>query len=61
MAESKVKISIEAILQKEISEVVQKIHDDHGLVVHSVSFEWVHFIAAKSKIISCTTESTLRL
>ena len=60
MASSEItlKVNVEGLLQKELTRIVSKINDDHGIMLENISFEWVKMSNGRGNIISCKTEST---
>ena len=42
MAKMETEISVEAVIHKQLMEALQKISDDHGIVVNDIKAEWEH-------------------
>ena len=53
-----VQVNIEAVMQKELIKVINKVHVDHGLMINAIDFDWITTIDGKAQITSCNTTST---
>jgi len=60
MAKVEIEISVEAVFQKAIIEVVEKIQKDHGVIIESLRFDWIETTDGSAKVISCETGSKYR-
>ena len=55
-----IECSIEAVVQKELMKVAEKIYKDHGLIISDISFEWLIRIGDESTLLGCETRSSSR-
>jgi hypothetical protein len=53
-----IKVSVESILQKEIIDVVEKIHRDHGLKIDAIEFTWANCVGGESSVVKVETVSS---
>jgi hypothetical protein len=60
VGEITIEVSVEAVFQKAIIEVVQKIQQDHGVIIESLRFDWIEAVDGSAKVISCETGSKYR-
>ena len=52
-----VQVNVEGLLQKELTKVINKIYEDHDVMIESIDFEWIKMASGLGKIASCKTRS----
>lgn len=49
----KVSINVNALLQKELARVIQKIYDEYGIMVTEINVDWVRMQEGTRRITYC--------
>ncbi len=52
-----VRVNVEGLLQKELVKVVEKMHEDHGVMVENIDLNWVKMEDGKGKLTDCRVRS----
>lgn len=60
LEELTVQINVEGLLQKELIKVVEKMNEDHGVVIEDIKFSWVQVLDMGSKVTQCQVRSSYR-
>lgn len=58
LEELTIQLNIEGALQKELIKVVEKIRDDHGVIIENIDFHWLNKIGGKGQVLSCQIKSS---
>ena len=52
-----VQINVEGLLQKELIKVVEKMNEDHGVMIEDINLEWMRTVDGKGKVVQCQVRS----
>ena len=53
-----VSINVNALLQKELARVIQKIYDEYGIMVTEINVDWVRMQEGISRITYCEVKTS---